>query len=140
VVVFREVWPLLEERLRLLGLGQATAVYDAGNVSLANQRAVDASAIRYVTSVPPSQHPDLLAEPLSAFTTAAEAHRLGGVETQVGVHRVADAGQSGDGGTANQSLRSALSTPRRGRTIPQCSWRPFGPRAQGVVKPDGEPR
>jgi transposase len=87
VVVFREVWPLLEERLRRLGLGEATAVYDTGNVSLANQRAVDASAIRYVTSVPPSQHPELLAVPLTSFTDAASS-RLEGVRYQVSRRRI----------------------------------------------------
>jgi transposase len=87
VVVFREVWPLLEERLRRLGLGEVTAVYDAGNVSLANQRAIDESAIRYVTSVPPSQHPDLLAVPLASFTTATSP-RLDGVRYQVSRRRI----------------------------------------------------
>src|SRR5262245_43211327 len=64
--------------MRELGLGQATAVYDAGNVSKATQQAVDESGASYVTSVPPSQYPDLLAEPLDNFTEATEP-RLEGV-------------------------------------------------------------
>jgi transposase len=78
VVVFREVWPHLERRMRELGLGQATAVYDAGNVSKATQQAVDESGANYVTSVPPSQYPDLLAEPLSSFQDASHP-RLEGI-------------------------------------------------------------
>ncbi len=87
VVVFRAVWPQLEARLRQLGLGQATAVYDAGNVSHATQAAVDASGISYVTSVPPSQYPDLLAEPLASFTPASDP-RLEGIRYRRGVRRI----------------------------------------------------
>ena len=85
--VFREVWPLLQERLQLLGLGEATAVYDGGNVSIKNQAVVKAGDIHYVTTVPPSQHPDLLAEPLDAFTAATDP-RLEGIRYKVARRRI----------------------------------------------------
>jgi transposase len=87
VTVFREVWPHLERRMRELGLGHATAVYDAGNVSKATQQAVDESGAGYVTSVPPSQYPDLLAEPLDSFTEATKP-RLEGVRYQRSVRQI----------------------------------------------------
>jgi hypothetical protein len=45
-------------------LGEATAVYDGGNVSIQNRAVVRAGDVDHVTTVPPSQHPDLLAESL----------------------------------------------------------------------------
>ncbi|MHB1575938.1 MAG: IS1634 family transposase [Candidatus Dormibacteria bacterium] len=83
VTIFREAWPRLEERLQQLGLGAATAVYDTGNVSVVNQRQVDKSGISYVTSVPPSQHRELLAAPLASFQLAAHP-RLSGIRYSAG--------------------------------------------------------
>jgi transposase len=87
VTVFREVWPHLERRLQDLGLGTATAVYDNGNVSRATQRTVDESGHGYVTSVPPSQYPDLLAESLESFMEARDP-RLAGVRYRATTRRI----------------------------------------------------
>jgi transposase len=68
----------LEERLRQLGLGAATAVDDTGKVPVVNRRQVGKSGISYVSSVPPSQHPELLAVPLASFQPAGHP-RLSGI-------------------------------------------------------------
>ena len=68
----------MEERLRQLGLGAATAVHDTGNVPVVNRRQVGKSGISYVSSVPPSQHPELLAVPLASFQPAGHP-RLSGI-------------------------------------------------------------
>jgi len=44
-----------------------TVVYDAGQSSAANHAVVEASGIGFVGSLPPSDHPDLLAIPRSRY-------------------------------------------------------------------------
>jgi transposase len=64
-VVFDRLLPTLIKELSDLGQGQATWVYDKGNVSAKNQERIEAEDnLQYVTSLPPSQHADLLAIPL----------------------------------------------------------------------------
>ena len=77
VKVFKAILPELHKTLVRLELGQATLVYDKGNLSKANQQLVDESGLHYVTAVPPHLFPDLLAIPLSRFT-AATSPKLGG--------------------------------------------------------------
>lgn len=48
-----------------------TLVYDRGNMSRANQQAVDAMDIGYVASLTPSHHPDLAAVPTASFKPIA---------------------------------------------------------------------
>ncbi len=64
-VVFDRLLPTLIRELSDLGQGQATWVYDKGNVSAKNQRRIEEDDdLQYVTSVPPTQFADLLAVPL----------------------------------------------------------------------------
>ena len=64
-VLFDQLLPILIKELSELGQGQATWVYDKGNVSANNQRRIEKEdGLQYVTSVPPSQFADLLAIPL----------------------------------------------------------------------------
>ena len=67
---FGSVWPELLEALRGQGLGQATLVYDKGNLSKANQNLVDEAGVSYVTSFAPHLFPELLAVPLDKFQAA----------------------------------------------------------------------
>ena len=53
-------------------------VYDAGQDSEANQAAVAASPLHFVGSLPPSQHPDLLAIPRRRYEVV-DAERFGGL-------------------------------------------------------------
>lgn len=50
------------------GLDRLTIVYDAGCDSAANQEQVERSGFSFVGSLPPSQHPKLLAVPRSRFS------------------------------------------------------------------------
>lgn len=56
------------------GLDRLTIVYDAGCDSAANQELVKRSGICFVGSLPPSQHPKLLAVPRSRFLVVDEDH------------------------------------------------------------------
>ncbi|MHB1785427.1 MAG: IS1634 family transposase [Acidimicrobiales bacterium] len=57
---------------------QLTLVYDAGQDSEANQRAVADSPLHFVGSLPPSQHPDLLAIPRRRYEVV-DAQRFPGL-------------------------------------------------------------
>ncbi len=71
--LFDALFPQLLRELADLGQGQATWVYDKGNVSQANQLQVESQAVAYVTSVPPSYYPEFLAVPLEQLV-AVDAH------------------------------------------------------------------
>jgi len=47
--------------------GELTLVYDAGQDSAANQALIEASPLHFVGSLPPSDHPDLLAVPAARY-------------------------------------------------------------------------
>jgi len=57
---------------------ELTLVYDAGQDSEANQAAVAASPLHFVGSLPPSQHPDLLAIPKGRYEVV-DAERFPGL-------------------------------------------------------------
>jgi transposase len=61
---------------------ELTVVFDAGNDSAANQDHLAGLGLHYVASLPPSQHPDLLAIPASRYQIVDQA-RFGGL-TAVG--------------------------------------------------------
>ena len=73
---FASVTDQLLERYRLFArhVDGITLVYDKGNNSLDNQRAIDETPYHFVGSVSPAQHPDLLAVPRDRF------HALGGAD------------------------------------------------------------
>jgi transposase len=58
--------------------GELTVVYDAGNDSAANQDLLAELGLHYVGSLPPSQHPGLLAIPRRRYQAVDEA-RFGGL-------------------------------------------------------------
>ena len=60
------------------GLEGLTLVYDAGQNSAANHRAVEDCGIGFVGSLPPSDYPDLLAIPRSRYRTV-DADRFAGL-------------------------------------------------------------
>ena len=60
------------------GCGEVTVVFDAGQNSTANFAYLAQSGLRYVGSVPPSDHPDLLALPASR-RRPVDAHRFPGL-------------------------------------------------------------
>jgi transposase len=60
------------------GAGELTVVFDAGNDSAANQDHLAGLGLRYVASLPPSQHPDLLAIPGRSYRIVDQA-RFGGL-------------------------------------------------------------
>jgi transposase len=66
--VFDALLPKLVAELSDLGQADATWVYDKGCVSERNQRHVQEHGIAFVTSVPPSYYPDLLAIDLERMT------------------------------------------------------------------------
>jgi transposase len=68
--IFDALFPHLARDLSDLGQGQATWVYDKGNVSEATQRKLHDLAVNYVTSVPPTYYPELLAVPLAEMAEA----------------------------------------------------------------------
>jgi transposase len=55
------------EAIRPTGIGRLTLVYDAGQNSEDNYDALDATALSFVGSLPPSDHPDLLAVPKDRY-------------------------------------------------------------------------
>ncbi len=64
---------------------ELTLVYDAGQDSTANQELIQDSPLHFVGSLPPSQHPDLLAVPMRRYRTV-DALRFPGLrafETRV---------------------------------------------------------
>lgn len=76
---FASVIDRLLERYRLFAqqVDGITLVYDKGNNSLDNQRAIDATPYHFVGSVSPAQHPDLLAVPRDRFHALAGADLAG---------------------------------------------------------------
>ncbi|MGH3587156.1 MAG: IS1634 family transposase, partial [Pseudonocardia sp.] len=60
------------------GAGEVTVVFDAGQNSTANFAYLASSGLGYVGSVPPSDHPDLLALPASR-RSPVDAHRFPGL-------------------------------------------------------------
>lgn len=78
--IFDALFPHLVRDLGDLGQHQATWVYDKGNVSEATQRKLHDLELDYVTSVPPSYYPELLAVPLAemAQADAGKHHALAG--------------------------------------------------------------
>jgi transposase len=51
------------------GAGELTLVYDAGQNSQGNQELIEGSPLHFVGSLPPSDHPDLLAVPKRRYKT-----------------------------------------------------------------------
>jgi transposase len=76
---FASVTEQLLDRYRLFArhVDGITLVYDKGNNSLDNQRAVDDTPYHFVGSVSPAQHPDLLAVPRDRFHALAGADLAG---------------------------------------------------------------
>jgi len=68
--IFDALFPHLARDLGDLGQGEATWVYDKGNVSEATQRKLHGLGVDYVTSVPPTYYPELLAMPLADMAEA----------------------------------------------------------------------
>jgi transposase len=60
------------------GAGELTVVFDAGNDSADNQDHLAGLGLHYVASLPPSQHPDLLAIPGRSYRIVDQA-RFGGL-------------------------------------------------------------
>lgn len=60
------------------GGAELTVVYDAGQDSTANQALIEATPLHFVGSVPPSDHPDLLAVPKSRYQ-AIDTERFPGL-------------------------------------------------------------
>ena len=60
------------------GAGELTVVFDAGNDSAGNQDHLAGLGLHYVASLPPSQHPDLLAIPGRSYRSVDQA-RFGGL-------------------------------------------------------------
>lgn len=58
--------------------GELTVVYDAGQDSVANQTLIDDSPLHFIGSLPPSDHPDLLAVPANRYTIV-DAQRFPGL-------------------------------------------------------------
>ena len=94
VTQFATVIGELSARFRELATSveSLTVVYDAGQNSGANQSVIEASGMGFVGSLPPSQHPDLLALPAARYRVV-DAERYPGltcVDTRVtalGVNR-----------------------------------------------------
>jgi transposase len=62
--------------------GDLTVVYDAGQDSIVNQTHIDQTVLAHVGSLPPSDHPDLLAIPTSTYTSVDEERFPGLTHTQ----------------------------------------------------------
>lgn len=69
------------------GSGEVTVVFDAGQNSTANFAYLAQSGLRYVGSVPPSDHPDLLALPASR-RSPVDAHRFPGLTALSTRHKI----------------------------------------------------
>ena len=59
-------------RMLVTGVESITMVYDAGQNSRNNHEVVDDAGIGFVASLPPSDHPDLLALPRSRYSAINE--------------------------------------------------------------------
>lgn len=88
VTQFTAVIDELVARYRTLAdtVESLTVVYDAGQNSAANQERIEATGIGFVGSLPPSQHPDLLAIPRTSYeeVDAKRYPGLTGFDTTVG--------------------------------------------------------
>ena len=87
VTQFATVIAELSARFRALATSveSLTVVYDAGQNSGPNHAVIEASRMGFIGSLPPSQHPDLLALPAARYQ-AVDAHRYPGltcVDTRV---------------------------------------------------------
>ena len=71
VTQFKDVVDELVERFGPLAEagGELTVVFDAGQDSEANLSLIDESPLHFIGSLPPSDHPELLAEPRSRYKT-----------------------------------------------------------------------
>lgn len=71
----------IRQRLAALSmdLRELTIVYDAGNVSKANQALVDKTEFGYVAALAPTQHSDLMAIPVNRYEPLPEGSRVEGV-------------------------------------------------------------
>lgn len=80
VTQFTRVLDELITRWRALGGDPAelTVAYDAGQNSTDNQEHLEATGVGYVTSLPPSNHPELLVVPAAEFSVV-DADRFPGV-------------------------------------------------------------
>jgi len=94
VTQFADVIDLLTDRYQVLaaratsphaGLGEVTVVFDAGQNSTTNLAHLAGTGLHYVGSVPPSDHPDLLALPTSR-RQPVDVERFPGV-TALSTHR-----------------------------------------------------
>jgi transposase len=94
VTQFADVIDLLTDRYQALaapaisphaGIGEVTVVFDAGQNSTANFAHLATTGLHYVGSVPPSDHPDLLALPKSR-RKPVDVERFPGV-TALSTHR-----------------------------------------------------
>jgi transposase len=72
VTQFPQMLAVLLERFTALGgtPAQVTVVYDAGQNSGPNHALIEASGLGFVGSLPPSDHPDLLAKPRRGYRDA----------------------------------------------------------------------
>jgi transposase len=79
VTQFSTVIDTLVERYRDLttSVESLTVVYDAGQNSLGNQAVVEAAGLGFVGSLPPSDHPSLLAVPRSSYVPVDAARYPG---------------------------------------------------------------
>jgi transposase len=71
----------IQQRLAELAVDvkDVTIVYDAGNVSKANQALVDAQSFGYVAALAPRHHPDLMALPRTSYVALPPDSRLAGM-------------------------------------------------------------
>jgi transposase len=80
VTQFADLVAELVARFKALGAdtSELTLVFDAGQNSAANAEAIDGSRLHFVGSLPPSDHPDLLAVPKDRYR-AVDAKRFPGL-------------------------------------------------------------
>lgn len=64
-----------------LDLDRLTVIYDKGNLSKANQAAVDEAPFGYVASLIPSHHPELMRIPVKRYRPLLKGSRVEGVPT-----------------------------------------------------------
>jgi transposase len=78
---FPESLTRIRQRLTELSadLEKLTVVYDAGNVSKANQALVDATPFGYIAALSPGHHPDLMALPRERYQPLPAGTRLEGI-------------------------------------------------------------
>jgi transposase len=80
VTQFTDVIDELVGRWQALGgdVAELTVAYDAGQNSTVNQAHLEATGLGFITSLPPSDHPDLLAVPVEEFSVV-DADRFDGL-------------------------------------------------------------